>query len=87
MSTKPIKPLPGPKPNMNTNVSVSMKDTEPVKCEDCNNTVFIPAFFMRRLSPLMSPTGEEAMIPVQVYSCGNCGKVPKTFQQEVDDES
>ena len=27
----------------------------------------------------MSPTGQEAMVPVQVYSCGNCGKVPKMF--------
>ena len=27
----------------------------------------------------MSPTGQEALVPVQVYSCGNCGKVPKMF--------
>jgi len=25
----------------------------------------------------MSPNGQEALIPVQVYSCGNCGKVAK----------
>jgi hypothetical protein len=27
----------------------------------------------------MSPNGEEGLVPVQVYSCGNCGKVPKTL--------
>jgi hypothetical protein len=27
----------------------------------------------------MSPTGQEALVPVQVYSCGNCGTVPKMF--------
>ena len=27
----------------------------------------------------MSPTGEEGLVPVQVYSCGNCGKVPKSL--------
>ena len=27
----------------------------------------------------MSPSGQEALVPVQVYSCGNCGKVPKMF--------
>ena len=29
----------------------------------------------------MSPTGQEAVVPVQVYSCGNCGKVPKIFME------
>jgi len=48
------------------------------------NAVFIPAFFLRRLSALMSPTGQEALIPIQVYSCGNCGKVPDKLNQEVN---
>ena len=26
-----------------------------------------------------SPTGEEALVPIEVYSCGNCGRVPKTM--------
>ena len=25
----------------------------------------------------MSPTGKEAIVPIQVYSCGNCGVVPQ----------
>jgi hypothetical protein len=24
----------------------------------------------------MSPNGQEGIVPLQVYSCGNCGKVP-----------
>ena len=71
MSTKPIKPIKGGQPQQ----QISMADTEQFVCEDCNNAVFIPAFFLRRLSPLMSPSGKEAMIPVQVYSCGNCGHI------------
>ena len=27
----------------------------------------------------MSPNGQDVIAPVQVYSCGNCGKVPKMF--------
>ena len=27
----------------------------------------------------MSPTGKEAIVPIQVYSCGNCGEVPSMF--------
>ena len=47
-----------------------------ITCEECNNATFIPAIFLRRISPIVSPTGQEAMVPIQVYSCGNCGKVP-----------
>ena len=68
-----MKPLKGGQPPQ---TKVDINDTEMVKCDDCGNASFIQAFFLRRLSALMSPTGQEAMIPVQVYSCGNCGKVP-----------
>ena len=33
------------------------------------------SFFLKKLSALVSPTGQEAIIPVQVYSCGNCGHI------------
>ncbi len=68
-----MKPLGGKQPPQ---TQIDINDTEIVKCDDCGNASFIQAFFLRRLSALMSPTGQEAMIPVQVYSCGNCGKVP-----------
>ena len=65
-----------PLPQQQSQVQVDLNDAETMKCDECGNAVFIPAFFLKRLSPLVSPTGQEAMIPVQVYSCGNCGKVP-----------
>jgi len=27
----------------------------------------------------MSPTGKEAIVPMQVFSCGNCGAIPKNM--------
>ena len=79
---KAQKPLAGKQQSQ-----IDINDTETMVCDDCGNAVFIPAFFLRRLSPLMSPTGQEALIPMQVYSCGNCGKVPDKLKQEVDGES
>ena len=73
MNMKPQKPI---KSNKQSQTQIDINDTEIVKCDDCGNASFIQAFFLRRLSALMSPTGQEAMIPVQIYSCGNCGKVP-----------
>ena len=71
MSTKPMKPLKNP----NAQVRVDLKDAETIKCNSCNNYLFITSFILKRLSAIVSPNGQEALIPVQVYSCGNCGKV------------
>jgi hypothetical protein len=56
-------------------IDISKADT--IVCEECGNASFIPAFFLKKISPLMSPTGKEAIVPIQVYSCGNCGTVPR----------
>ena len=60
-------------------VKVDLSKADTIKCDDCGNYLFITAHVIKRLSAIMSPTGQEAMIPVQVYSCGNCGTVPKIF--------
>ena len=60
-------------------VQVDLTKADTIKCEDCGNYLFITANVIKRISPILSPTGQEALVPVQVYSCGNCGKVPKMF--------
>ena len=75
MTTKAMKPLKNP----NAQVRVDLKDAETIKCKSCNNYLFITSFILKRLSALVSPNGQEALIPVQVYSCGNCGEVAEGF--------
>ena len=72
MSMHPRKPIPQPK---QTQVQVDLRQAKTIKCNSCGNYLFIQSFVLKRLSKLISPTGEEALIPVQVYSCGNCGEV------------
>ena len=79
MNMKAQKPLPQPK------VKVDLTKADNMKCDECGNYSFIQSYFLKRLSPLMSPTGEEAIIPIQVYSCGNCGAVPKKMMPDVED--
>tara|TARA_R110001592_G_scaffold23130_1_gene91159 strand:- start:7122 stop:7421 length:300 start_codon:yes stop_codon:yes gene_type:complete len=56
---------------------VDLSKAETLNCDDCGNYLFITSHVIKKISAIMSPTGQEAMVPVQVYSCGNCGKVPK----------
>ena len=71
MNMKPRKPTKQP----SAQVKVDLKQADTIKCNDCNNYLFITSFILKRLSAIVSPNGQEALIPVQVYSCGNCGKV------------
>ena len=70
-----MKPLQKPQQQ----VKVDLTQAETMKCEYCDNYLFINATIIKRLSAIVSPTGEEALVPIEVYSCGNCGRVPKTM--------
>ena len=53
-------------------------------CEKCGNASFIQSFFLKRISPLVSPTGKEAIVPIQVFACGNCGTIPKNMMSQIE---
>jgi len=72
MSMHPKGRIPKPKQQ----VQVDLKQADTIKCDDCNNYLFITSFVLKKVSALVSPNGQEGIVPLQVYSCGNCGKVP-----------
>ena len=69
MSTKPMKPLP------KQQVQVDLKDADTMKCQKCENSIFIQGYVIKRISAIVSPTGEEVIAPIQVFNCGNCGEM------------
>ena len=60
-------------------LQIDISKTDTITCENCGNASFIQAFFLKKVSALVSPTGKEAIIPMQVFSCGNCGAIPKNM--------
>ena len=75
MTMRPMKPMPG----QQQQVQVDLSKAESISCEKCGNYNFIQTYFLKKLSPLVSTTGDEAIVPINVFSCGNCGEVPKGF--------
>ena len=76
MNMKPLRPI---KRSPKAEVQVDLKDAETIRCKNCNNYIFVLSYVLKKLSAILSPTGEAALIPVQVYSCGNCGIVAEGF--------
>ncbi len=61
------------------NINVGLDQTTEIECDECASTVFHPAFILRKVSALISPTGKETIIPVQVFACDSCGHVNEEF--------
>ena len=74
----PVQHKPAPQ-----HVQVDLSQAETMKCEYCGNYVFIKGTVLKRLSPLVSPTGQEAIVPIEIYSCGSCGEVPKSMVKDI----
>jgi len=69
MSTKPMKPLP------KANVKVDLSEADTMKCQSCENPIFIQGYIIKKISAIVSPTGKEVIAPIQVFNCGNCGEM------------
>tara|TARA_R110001599_G_scaffold140120_1_gene320012 strand:+ start:296 stop:517 length:222 start_codon:yes stop_codon:yes gene_type:complete len=67
-------------PQMNVDFSQTTAET----CESCENETFVQVYRMRKLSALLSPTGQPTMIPIQVFACAKCGHINKGFQPKED---
>ena len=56
-----------------------LAQAESVTCESCGNHTFVGVMMMKRISPIISPTGKEAVVPIQTFACNACGFVNKQF--------
>ena len=56
-------------------MNVDFSQTQSLKCDECSKDTFTQVFYIRRLSALLSPSGEESLIPVPTFACASCGHV------------
>tara|TARA_R100000030_G_scaffold47261_1_gene35727 strand:+ start:4242 stop:4526 length:285 start_codon:yes stop_codon:yes gene_type:complete len=82
MAKRKFKPQPNQAPPQQQ-VQVDLSQAETMKCEHCGNVVFIKGTVLKRLSAIVSPTGQEAIVPIEIYSCGSCGEVPKSMMKDI----
>ena len=65
---------------MNTRpVSINPNDLEDIVCDKCGSQCFQPVYLFKKLSAVLSPTGVENIIPMQLYRCADCGHVNEAF--------
>ena len=58
---------------------IDFSKTSQIQCESCGGSTFKQTLLLRKMSALVSPTGQETIVPMQVFSCEKCGHVNKEF--------
>tara|TARA_B100000287_G_scaffold61002_1_gene53336 strand:- start:264 stop:515 length:252 start_codon:yes stop_codon:yes gene_type:complete len=61
--------------------NVDLTHAKTLECEKCKCKAFKQSLMLKKLSALVSPTGKEALIPVAVFVCEQCGHINKEFEE------
>lgn len=64
---------------MNTQMQLDLDKATDMKCSECNSEYFVVKYLLKHLTALISPSGQDTIIPIQVFSCANCGHVDQEF--------
>jgi hypothetical protein len=68
---------------MEQRIKLDLSQATWVKCEN-GGQLFDSAMMVKRISPILSPTGKEEHLPIEVVICKTCGKVPQFFWAKND---
>ena len=61
---------------------LSNVDLSKAKQMKCENTTFKQTLMLHKLSALVSPNGQETIVPAAVFACEKCGHVNSEFNEK-----
>ena len=61
--------------------NIDLSKAKPMKCEKCENPTFKQTLMLHKLSALVSPNGQETIVPAAVFACEKCGHVNSEFNE------
>jgi 5-methylcytosine-specific restriction endonuclease McrA len=72
--------------NQQAQPKIDLSQAKDMNCIHCNNSYFIQAVMVKKISRFVTGTANDAVLPVDVLLCGNCGKpfeelLPKEFRK------
>jgi hypothetical protein len=54
-------------------MGMNLNDARDMNC-DCGNNTFMPGFRFKKMSKLITGQAQDAIIPIEMYLCTQCGK-------------
>jgi len=59
--------------------NIDLTHAKTLECEECGCKGFKQTLMLKKLSALISPNGQESMVPVGVFACEKCSHINKEF--------
>ena len=63
-------------------MNIDMSQTSEMKCDKCENLTLKQTIMLRKMSAIVSPNGQETIIPMAVFACEKCGHVNEEFSKD-----
>tara|TARA_R100000655_G_scaffold96476_1_gene138968 strand:+ start:150 stop:377 length:228 start_codon:yes stop_codon:yes gene_type:complete len=60
-------------------INIDINQTTAITCDECGNETFIAVTFLRKVSRLISPDGQDHLWPLESMACAKCGHVNKEY--------
>jgi len=65
--------------NAKQQIQVDFSQATDIVCDKCGHNHFTVVHLLKSFSALISPNGQEMVVPVQAFACAKCGHVNKDF--------
>lgn len=53
-----------------------------VICPNCGSNTFVEVAVLKKVSPILSPSGKEELYPIPVFACSKCGTIPDEYKNK-----
>ncbi len=67
---------------MNNQESFDINNLPWVECT-CGNKTFDSGIMVKKISMILSPSGKEEIVPVDIIMCKLCGKIPSFYASRI----
>ncbi len=68
--------------NKTPQARINLEQLDWSRCE-CGGKTFSSGLMFKRLSQLLSPDGLEHQVPVEIFTCNTCNKIPEFIHKNI----
>lgn len=71
--------------NIASNINITpdmIIDRDNILCSSCGQHVFIQKMVFKKISALLSPSGQEELMPIEYLVCDACGELAPMYEND-----
>lgn len=62
----------------------AVMNAENIVCDKCGSKFFTPAYVLKRVSKLVSPSGRDEVLEIPLFICAKCGEVAPHYKSNTN---